>query len=331
MATVAMKPTSDGTGATLYTIHGGESFRFASINHGTGALELVDTKYIKNYYNADAGPEIAFFGFGTMPEDFDEATSATVKIRQLCETQTGNDSIKYQLYQSNELTALTNEIELECDNDEIAHVYPHTFRTDTLSFSIGGIYGAITEEAWSGARLKITHVGPGDSSDPEFHISEIQLNMVYDVAAAPEIVMTGLGGENIAAGDSSATTTDGTDFGTITAGGSTVTRTFTVTNDGDADLTTSSLSVPTGFTITEALDATISASSNDTFSVRLDNVDVGTKTGQISIDNNDADEDPYNFTITGEVSAAAASTASPQRFNIVPGGAMGTSFSLIEY
>jgi hypothetical protein len=309
MASVTVVPNADGTvvGGSNWSIFGGPSSRYGAINNGTATQD--DTDYIKNIINEGSGGDSAFFGFENMPEDFDEATSVTVKIRQLC--YTNDDSVKYQLYQSNESTALTNEIELECDNNDIAHTHPHSFRTDTLNFSITG---AITKTVWDGVVLKVIHVGTGDGDDPEWHVSEIDLVIGYTVATAPEIVMTG-DGQNIADGDSSPRTADGTDFGTITAGGSTVTKTFTVTNDGDANLTTSTPTIPTGFTLTEGLDATIAAGANDTFSVRLDNSVVGTKSGDISIANNDADENPFNFAITGEVSAAAAAAAAS---SIVP-------------
>ena len=122
--------------------------------------------------------------------------------------------------------------------------------------------------------------------------------------------MTGLNGENIADGDSSPTTTDGTDFGTITVGDTAVTRVFTVTNSGDADLTLGTPSVPTGFTLTEGLDSSISASASDTFSVRLDNSTAGIKHGDVSIVNNDADENPFNFAISGVLNASPPSITS---------------------
>jgi len=301
MATVTVKPNADGTGATQWTINGGPSTRYGAINNGTASPD--DTDYINSTMDEGSGPETSYFGFENMPADFDAITAVTAKVRQRILVQAGQDGAKYQLFQSNGTTALSDEIVLDADGTDISS----SFRTDTLSFTRTG---STTKTTWHGVQIKVTHVGTGDGDDPELSISEMQLEITYDTASAPEIVMTGLDDENIADGDSSATTTDGTDFGTITAGGSTVTRTFKVTNTGDADLTLDTPSVPTGFTLTEGLDSTISASANDTFSVRLDNSVVGTKSGDISIGNNDADEDPFNFAITGEVSAAVASASS---------------------
>jgi len=79
------------------------------------------------------------------------------------------------------------------------------------------------------------------------------------------------------------------------------TKTFTVSNTGTDNLTTSDLAVPTGYTVTEALSATIAPGGSDTFTVRLDNTELGTKTGNIIFSSNDGDEASYSFSVTGDV------------------------------
>lgn len=295
MATVTVKPNADGTGATNWTISGGPTTRFGAINNGTASPD--DTDFIRNNFNEGGSAEVAYFGFENMPADFDAITAVTMKVRQKILVQSGQDGAKYQLFESDGTTALSNQISLDADGSDISS----SFRTDTVNFTRTG---ATDKATWHGVQLKVTHDGPGDGDDPDMSISEIQLEITYDTASAPEIVMTGLNSENIADGDSSPTTTDGTDFGSIFAGASTVTRVFTVTNSGDADLTLGTPSVPTGFTLTEGLDSSISASASDTFSVRLDNSAAGIKHGDISISNNDADENPFNFAISGVVNAS---------------------------
>ena len=123
-----------------------------------------------------------------------------------------------------------------------------------------------------------------------------------------EIQVTGLSDNVITDGDSTPTTTDGTDFGSVTQNDSTVTRTFKVANSGAVALTTETPSVPTGFTLTEGLATSIATSGNDTFSVRLDNSVVGVKHGDISFVNSDADHTPFNFAVSGVVTAASSDT-----------------------
>ena len=300
MATVTVKPNADGTGATNWTISGGPTTRFGAINNGTASPD--DTDFIRNTFNEGGSAEVAYFGFENMPADFDAITAVTMKVRQKGYSN-DDDSVRYQLFQSNGTTALSDQIELNINGSAVSS----SFRTDTVSFTRTG---ATDKATWHGVQLKVTHVGPGDGDDPDMSISEIQLEITYDTASAPEIVITGLNSENIADGDSSPTTTDGTDFGTITVGDTAVTRVFTVTNSGDADLTLGTPSVPTGFTLTEGLDSSISASASDTFSVRLDNSTAGIKHGDVSISNNDADENPFNFAISGVLNALPASPPS---------------------
>ena len=117
---------------------------------------------------------------------------------------------------------------------------------------------------------------------------------------SPEITVEGMG-QNIADGDTTPSSADGTDFGTLVGGGAVVTRTFTVRNTGTADLTLGTLSLPSGYSITEPLSGMIAAGSSDTFTVRLNTTTAGTFYGNISFSTNDSDENPFNFRITGTV------------------------------
>jgi Ca2+-binding RTX toxin-like protein len=108
--------------------------------------------------------------------------------------------------------------------------------------------------------------------------------------------------------DAAASATDFTDFGTTPAG-TTITRTFTVKNLGGSALTTSGLTVPTGFAIdsTDPLASSIPAGGSDTFKVRLTAATAGTYAGNISFANNDGNENPYNFAVKGVVTTPAFS------------------------
>ncbi|MBC8253859.1 MAG: choice-of-anchor D domain-containing protein [Ardenticatenia bacterium] len=83
--------------------------------------------------------------------------------------------------------------------------------------------------------------------------------------------------------------------------GTPIDKTFTVSNTGTADLTlTEPISVPSGFSVASSFASpTVAAGNSTTFTVRLDAVAVGTYTGTLQFANNDADENPFNFTISG--------------------------------
>lgn len=126
--------------------------------------------------------------------------------------------------------------------------------------------------------------------------------------AAPEINVKG-NSVSIANGDASPSAGDHTDFGT-TPIGTTVTRTFTIENTGNADLTLSNPTVPTGFTRTADPTSPVAGSGSTTFQVRSNATAVGTFSGNISIVNNDADENPYAFAISSIVSILTANLVS---------------------
>ena len=92
------------------------------------------------------------------------------------------------------------------------------------------------------------------------------------------------------------------DFGTTTIG-TAVTKTFTIRNSGAHDLDLGSLNLPNGFSLVGSYASSVSPGSSTSLQVRLDAQTSGTFSGEFSLANNDADEDPYNFTLSGTASA----------------------------
>lgn len=126
--------------------------------------------------------------------------------------------------------------------------------------------------------------------------------VVSNVASEPAEVAVSGNGVAIADGDTTPSATDHTSFGEALVG-ATVERTFTVTNSGDGVLTTSKLKLPKGFTLVEGLSASIAGGSSDTFTVRMDTSQTGTKAGSITFTTNDSDERAFDFAIAGTVNA----------------------------
>ena len=116
---------------------------------------------------------------------------------------------------------------------------------------------------------------------------------------APEVEVRG---NNVVLvdGDTTPALADHTDFGTNTIG-TPVSRVFTVKNLGTAVLTTAGLTVPSGYSVLEGLSPSLAVGGQDTFTVRLNATAAGTFAGEVSFTNNDADESPFNFRITGTV------------------------------
>lgn len=94
------------------------------------------------------------------------------------------------------------------------------------------------------------------------------------------------------------------DFGSVTQGQTGPTRTFTVRNDGDDLLSVGSVSVPVGFIVISQLAGPIAPGASASFTVGVDTSVAGPKGGQLTFSNTDADENPYNFTLSATVDPA---------------------------
>ncbi|HPM82876.1 MAG TPA: DUF1566 domain-containing protein, partial [Candidatus Anammoximicrobium sp.] len=89
--------------------------------------------------------------------------------------------------------------------------------------------------------------------------------------------------------------------------GTAVSRTLTVKNLGTSNLTlTTPITVLAGFTVTSGFGATtLAAGASTTFTVRMDATTVGNYSGTLSFANNDSNENPFDFTVSGTVTATA--------------------------
>jgi hypothetical protein len=139
--------------------------------------------------------------------------------------------------------------------------------------------------------------------------------------AAPEINLVG-NATTIVDGDATPSTADYTDFGKTKVVGGTVVRTFTIQNTGSGALTLSgSPLVAVGgtnaadFTVTALPAASVAAGLTTTFSVTFDPSAAGTRTATLTIASNDADENPYNFSIQG---AGVAAPSAPKNVRSTP-------------
>lgn len=123
--------------------------------------------------------------------------------------------------------------------------------------------------------------------------------------AAPEMNVVG-NGNTIMDGDNSPSTSDFTDFGDVAVSGGQVTRTFTVMNSGTGTLSlngTPKVSIggadAADFSVSAVPSGTINANDSTIFQITFDPSTAGTKSASISVANDDSDENPYNFNITG--------------------------------
>ena len=128
------------------------------------------------------------------------------------------------------------------------------------------------------------------------------------VAAPAEMDM------GIADGDATPSTSDSTDFGTVNLG-QTLSVTYTITNSGGTALTLSgtpkvavSGTHSSDFTVTTQPSSPVSANGGTTtIVVKFTPSATGVRSAALSIDNDDANENPYNFSIQGTGGNSAVS------------------------
>ena len=121
----------------------------------------------------------------------------------------------------------------------------------------------------------------------------------------PEINVKG-NSTTIAGGDTTPSTADDTDFGSVNFMSGTVAKTFTIENIGAGTLNLTgtpkvalSGTNAADFSVTTQPTSPVAVNGSTTFVVTFDPSATGTRTATVSIANDDADENPYTFAIQG--------------------------------
>jgi hypothetical protein len=137
---------------------------------------------------------------------------------------------------------------------------------------------------------------------------------------APEITMR--------QGSTSLTDGQAVNFGT-TNQGTPVSQTFTITNNGNATLTLTALdpaAMPAGFALTSNLGSTsLAAGQSTSFTVQLTATAAGSYSGAIHLASNDSNENPFDLTLSGSVTAVAP------KLGLSQGGVGLTSGQMISF
>ena len=155
----------------------------------------------------------------------------------------------------------------------------------------------------------------------------------YVGVGAPEIAVSG-NGLDITDGDLTPETVDGTDFGTVPITDGIIERTFTITNDGSADLTFTGVA-PNYITLTGSPAFSVIAQptvafvaaegGTQTFTIRYDPETQGPASAIVSIANDAAAEGAFTFAVSGTGENLITSTFSNTATVSIPTGAPDTS------
>lgn len=155
---------------------------------------------------------------------------------------------------------------------------------------------------------------------------------------SPEVTVTG-NAVGIPDGDTTPSIADKTDFGSVNVASGSVTTTYTIQNQGTAALTVNPVVLggthAADFAIITQPATSVAAGASTTFSVRFDPSVTGTRTATVSFGNNDADENPYNFSVQGSGAGATQEVildnTSPTGVTILPAGSWGSSTAVAGY
>jgi len=178
-----------------------------------------------------------------------------------------------------------------------------------ITITPGNFYDFQVNYAPSGEFAASATIFIGHNDDTPASLEPFSFGVIGNgIAPAAEMDVFGLGNP-IDDGSTSTSPANDTDFGTVDISTGSVTHIFTITNNGTLDL---DLTDPSPYVLIGGVDAadfnlvaipsgTITPTNSTTFSITFDPTGTAltTRTAIVSIANNDLNEDPYDFVISG--------------------------------
>lgn len=307
--TIGPSPTvAPGGGSTTFTV------QFTPSGTGTrsATISIANDDTDENPYNFSiqgtgiSEPEMEIRGNGISIADGD-ATPSFTDHTDFDSTGINGDTFERTFTIVNTGSGTLNLT----DNPHVAiggaHAANFTVTVDAAStVPSGGYMTTFTvqfDPSAPGLRSATISIANDDTDENPYNFA-IQGTGVTD--SDPEMDVQG-NGISIADGDSTPSIADHTDFGSADIGTGMINRTFTILNSGSTSLNLigSPLVVVSGphsidFTVTVDPSPTIaSGGGSTTFTVQFASSGTGIRSATISISNNDADENPYNFSTQG--------------------------------
>ena len=161
---------------------------------------------------------------------------------------------------------------------------------------------ALQKEGGGGDNLAVGWAKPGESTSAPSEVIPGSVLSPLSGTAGPEINILG-NGVDVIDGDTTPSGSDHTDFGSTDFPNGTVTRTFTIQNLGTASLTVNPVTLSgahaADFSVIVQPASAVAAGGNTSFQVRFNPSALGTRTATLSVGNNDANENPYDFALLG--------------------------------
>lgn len=184
------------------------------------------------------------------------------------------------------------------------HASDFTVTPRSSSTSIGGgnslPFNITFDPGARGERTATITIGSNDPDENPYTFAIFGTGT--SVGAEIDVIGNGV---SIADGDTTPSTSDGTDFGSVATGGGSVSTTFTLRNTGTGESVIGGVNI-TGpnaadFRVTRDPGSPLAAGGSATFIIRFAPPAgaTGLRTAEVSILNQDDEENPYNFAIQG--------------------------------
>jgi len=193
-------------------------------------------------------------------------------------------------------------------------------QTATTASPISGVFTVPGTATLGTTRMRVSMKYNGIPTECEsFAYGEVEDYTIVIASASPTPEIDIIGNAvSIADGDITPNVADDTDFGSADITVGTVVNTFTIQNTGTGTLNLAGASpyvVVSGanaadFTVTAIPANSIASSGSTTFNITFNPSALGLRTATLTIVNDDADENPYNFNIQG------TGTTTTQEINI---------------
>ena len=308
--TVSAQPpvavVSSGGGTTTFQV----TFNPSGIGTRTATVSISNDDSDEDPYNfsiqgtGTTAPEMAVKGNGNEIVDGDASPSTTDHTDFGSTDVSGGTVLRTFTIENNGSGSLTldGSPRVEIGGTHASDFTVNTQPNSPVSASGNTTFQVTFNPSAGGTRTATLSIANNDSDENPYNFS---IQGTGTITPLPEIAVTGNGNE-IGDGDTTPSLTDYTDFGSADVSGGTVVKTFTIENNGNANLTLDgSPRVEIGgahasdFTVNTQPNSPVSASGNTTFQVTFNPSAGGARTATLSIANNDSDENPYNFSIQG--------------------------------
>ena len=291
--------TIDGAHASDFTVTAPPSSSIVQGNNSSFTVQLnpsavgkrTATIHISNSDSDESPYDFAIEGYGFEP--------ANIQVSGITDPVASNGVYVHQ--------GVRNGYEYwkhETDEFYVQHAWANGMNFWIISNKLEGTY---SDCLWSKVSSAVTPIGLSDwQSSLGYHSTGAPVVAAMEPVAQMRI--SGLNQSHILDNDITPRLWDGTHFGSVSVSEGARSRTFSIHNLGgeSLDLTGVPFSISiqgdaaSDFTVTAAPLSTVGVNESTSFSISFNPSAPGTRSAMVVIENTDANQNPYNFTIQGD-------------------------------